>query len=207
MWKICTSPLLNPPGKRKLWLYLSHTLRVFGRYGYIRSTPGGFSIDMAIFVQSPAGFAWKWPYLSNPRRVFDENDHIRPIPVGFSMNMAIFVQFPPGFQWIWPYSSNPRRVFSGHGHIHPILAGFSVNMTIFAQSPAGFAWKWPYSSNPRRVSHARIQILRVTWRGWVSRKDIHPKTCQVSDTPNKWDSIFWSVQVGAYCIRPSMYRV
>ena len=176
---------------------------------------------MAISVQSSPGFRWIWPYSSNPRRVFSENDHTHPILAGFSIDMAIFIPSPPGFQWIWPYSSNPRRVFSEYGHIRPILVGFCVNMAIFIPSPPGFtcthtnfkshspgfAWHWSHPPNSRRVSHVIIQILGVSRRGLVGRKDMHPKTCQVLDTHNKWKSNFWSVWVGAYCIRPSMYQV
>ena len=154
---------------------------------------------MTIFVRSSPGFQRIWPYSSNPRRVSRENGHIRPIPAGFFVKMAIFIPSSPGFRWIWPYSSNSRRVFSENGHIHPIPAGFSVNMAIFVQSPAGFAyihtifkshsprfaWHWSYPPNSRRVSWAHIQILIVTRRVLVSRKDIHPKTCQVWDSSDK----------------------
>ena len=176
---------------------------------------------MAIFVQSPAGFAWIWPYSSDPRRVFGENGHIYPILAGFLVDMVISVQYPPGFQRIWPYLSNPCRVFGEYGHICSILGGFCVKMAISVQSSAGFAfihtifngylsrfvWHWSHPSNPRRVSHTPIQILMVSRRDGVGRKDIHPKTCQVSDSSNKWESNFWSVYVGAYCIRPRTYRV
>ena len=168
---------------------------------------------MAIFVQSSPGFSWIWPYSSNSRRVLRNIGHISPILGGFCVKMAIFVQYPPGFRWIWPYLSNPRRVLCasiqflrvtrrglrGISHTHPILAEFSVNMTIFVQSSlgfayihtifksnsSGFAWHWSHPSNPRRVLHVSIQILRFTRRGWVSRKDIHQKTLQVSDSSNK----------------------
>ena len=135
---------------------------------------------LVISIQSSAGFTWKCPYSSNLRRVSRENGHIHLIPGGFSVNMTILVQFPPGFAYIY---------------------------TIFKSDSSGFAWHWSHPSNPRRVSQVTIQILSVFRRGEVGRKDIHQKTWQVSDTPNKRKSNFWSIQVGAYCIRPSMYRV
>ena len=119
--------------------------------------------------------------------------------------MAIFILSPTGFAWIWPYSSYPRRVLRENGHICPILGGFCVNMAIFIESSAGFAWKWPYSSNPRRVFGAFIQILRVTRREWIDRKGMQPQTYRVFDSMDKGKSNFWSVRVGAYCIRPQMY--
>ena len=154
---------------------------------------------MTIFIQSSAGFRWIWSYSSNPRRVFGENGHIRPILGGFSVNMAIFVPSSAGVRWILPYSSNPRQVFGEYGHIRLILVGFSIDMTIFIPFPPGFvrihtnfnsyssrfAWCWSYPSNPCRVSGATIQILMVSHWGEVGRKDIHPKTCQVSDSSNK----------------------
>ena len=106
-------------------------------------------------------------------------DHTHLILGGFSVNMTIFVQFPPGFAYIY---------------------------TIFKSDSSGFAWHWSHPSNPRRVSQVTIQILSVFRRGEVGRKDIHQKTWQVSDTPNKRESNFWSIQVGAYCIRPSTHR-
>ena len=121
--------------------------------------------------------------------------------------MAIFVPSPAGFAWIWPYLSDPRRVSHRYGHIHQILGGFCVDMAIFVLSPAGFAWIWPYSSNPRRVLGAFIQILRVPRREWIDHKGMQPQTYRVFDSMDKWESIFWSVRVGAYCIRPRTYRV
>ena len=120
--------------------------------------------------------------------------------------MAIFVPSPAGFAWIWPYSSDPRRVLREYGHIHPILDGFYVKMAISVQSSAGFAWKWPYLSDPRRVLGAFIQILRVSRREWIDHKGMQPQTYRVFDSMDKWESIFWSVRVGAYCIRPKMYK-
>ena len=135
---------------------------------------------MDIFIQSPPGFRWKWPYSSNPRRVSREYGYIRPIPAGFRVTLAIFVQSSAGL-----------------AYIHTIFKGYSSR----------FAWHWSHPSNPRRVSHTPIQILIVPCRDGVGRKDIHPKTCQVSDSSNKWESNFWSVSIGAYCIRPSTYKV
>ena len=85
--------------------------------------------------------------------------------------------------------------------------GFTCSHTNFNGYSSRFAWHWSHPSNPRRVSRAPIQILMVSHRDGVGRKDIHPKTCQVSDSSNKWESDFWSVSVGAYYIRPSTFRV
>ena len=204
MRKICTSPLHYPPSKRKQWLYLSHPRRVFDSCVHIHPIPAGFSIDMAILTPSPPGFAWHWPYSPNPRRFFDRYGHIRLIPAGFSVNMAIFIPSPPGFQQKWLYSSDPRRVFGENGHICPILGEFCVKMAIFVQFPTGFtcahtnfkshpprfAWHWLHPLNPRRVSQVIIQILGASRRCGDGHKDIHSKTCQVLDTPNKWESNF-----------------
>ena len=162
---------------------------------------------MAIFVRSSAGFAWIWPYSSNPRRVSHRYGYIRPILGEFCVNMTIFVTFPAGFSWIWPYSSHPRQVLRENGHIHPILGGFCIDMAIFVRSSAGFAWIWPYLSNPRRVLGAFIQILSVPRREWIDHEGLQPQTYRVFDSMDKRKSNFWSVRVGAYCIRPKTYRV
>ena len=120
--------------------------------------------------------------------------------------MAILVESSAGFAWIWPYSSNPRRVLRRYGHIRPIPGGFLANMAIFVPSPASFAWKWPYSSYHRRVLGAFIQILIVSRREWIDREGLQPQTYRVFDSMDKRKSIFWSVRVGAYCIRPKTYR-
>jgi|GEM_PF-3507957 len=162
----------------------SNPRRVFGGYGHFHPILAGFSVDMAIFIQSSAGFRWIWPFSSNPRRVFGGYGHFHPIPAGFSVNMAIFIQSSPGFRWIWPFSSNTRRVFGGYGHIRPILGGFSVDMAIFIQSPAGFACintnfksfsprrGWSQRHTPQNVSG--LSVIRLHAEAFVGRMPYVP---------------------------------
>ena len=75
-------------------------------------------MNMAIFVENPAGMGWIWPYSLKTRRELDEYGHIYRKPGGDGTNMAISTENPAGIRRIWPYSPKTRRGWDENGYIY-----------------------------------------------------------------------------------------
>ena len=70
------------------------TRRGLGEYGHIHRKPGGDGMNMAIFIENPAGMGRIWPYLLKTRRGWDEYGHIHRKPGEDWTDMAIFTENP-----------------------------------------------------------------------------------------------------------------
>ena len=137
-------------------------------------------MNMAIFIESSAGFAWIWPYWSHPRRVLREYGHICPILGGFCVNMAIFIPSSAGFTWKWPYSSNPRRVLDAFIQILRVSRREWIDRK--GLQPQTYR---VFDSIDRRES--------IFWSVRVGRNSIHPSTCRADDSFAHCHGHLWGV--------------
>ena len=66
-------------------------------------------MNIAIFIENPAGMGRMWPYSLKTRRGWDEYGHFHRKPGEDWTDMAISIENPPRIGQIWPFSYKTRR--------------------------------------------------------------------------------------------------
>ena len=227
----------SPAGFVRIWPYSSNPQRVLRENGHIHTILGEFCVNMAIFVPSSAGFAWIWPYLSNPRRVLGAFIQILRVPRREWIDCKdMQPQTYRVFDSMDKRKSNFWSVRVGAYGIRPKTYRVDDSMdrrkSIFWSVRVG-----EYGICPKtyRVCNSMDKIESNFWSVRVGAYGIRPKTYRAGDSIANYhgylwgvcntplhrytkngsfqvggfngESIFWSVRVGAYGIRPKTYRV
>ena len=94
-------------------------------------------MNIAIFIENPAGMGRIWPYSPKTRRGLDEYGHIYRKPGGNRINMAISIENPARIGRMWPYLSKTRREWDEYGHSYRKLAEDGINIVTAFSSLAG----------------------------------------------------------------------
>lgn len=121
----------------RIWPFSLKTRRGLDRYGHIRRKPVEDWIDMAIFIENPAGIIRIWTYSPKTRRGLDRYGHFHAKPGEDWTDMDTAIENSPRIGQIWPFSLKTRREWDEYGHSYRKLAEDEINIATAFSSLAG----------------------------------------------------------------------